>query len=539
MNILMNIIRYVRSLPLQYSVGGGILIVLVLVFGVRLITGSASAPVVPPQISHVTLSSVASLSSQTGPLPVVGTVTSLNEASILAQSSGEITLLNHALGDHVSAGSIIAEMENSSQQAAVVQAQGAYDGAQAALTKAQGSTAANSSITSTQASSAAANAQTSVIASLHSAFAAVDDAVHTKADALFNNPRTTSPTLVSFTIPNSQLVTNVQNERSTLDALVASMQSVGSATSTTDIDAQVDTAIASLQKIESFLNDLIAVVNEAVPNQYESSAQIAASQASLSAARSEVVGAVSSLTAAKSSYDSAVSGAQTATNSATAGTGSDIATAEANAKSALGALQAAEANLEKTIIRSPISGTIVSLPITQGGFVSSFAQVAQVSNPGALEIDTYVTADDAKTIAVGGKAVISGTVQGVIVSIAPAIDPTTGKILVKVGIVGSQSQLTDGDTVTLTLARAITTSNKTATTAASTSIVIPIVAAKITPEGPVVFAVSSSTLVSMPITLGTILGDQVTVLGGLTPQSDIVTDARGLSNGQQVVVDTQ
>jgi HlyD family secretion protein len=317
------------------------------------------------------------------------------------------------------------------------------------------------------------------------------------------------------------------------------MQSVGSATSTTDIDAQVDTAIASLQKIESFLNDLIAVVNEAVPNQYESSAQIAASQASLSAARSEVVGAVSSLTAAKSSYDSAVSGAQTATNSATAGTGSDIATAEANAKSALGALQAAEANLEKTIIRSPISGTIVSLPITQGGFVSSFAQVAQVSNPGALEIDTYVTADDAKTIAVGGKAVISGTVQGVIVSIAPAIDPTTGKILVKVGIVGSQSQLTDGDTVTLTLARAITTSNKTATTAASTSIVIPIVAAKITPEGPVVFAVSSSTLVSMPITLGTILGDQVTVLGGLTPQSDIVTDARGLSNGQQVVVDTQ
>lgn len=494
---------------------------------------------VPPQISHVTLSSVASLSSQTGPLPVVGTVTSLNEASILAQSSGEITLLNHALGDHVSAGSIIAEMENSSQQAAVVQAQGAYDGAQAALTKAQGSTAANSSITSTQASSAAANAQTSVIASLHSAFAAVDDAVHTKADALFNNPRTTSPTLVSFTIPNSQLVTNVQNERSTLDALVASMQSVGSATSTTDIDAQVDTAIASLQKIESFLNDLIAVVNEAVPNQYESSAQIAASQASLSAARSEVVGAVSSLTAAKSSYDSAVSGAQTATNSATAGTGSDIATAEANAKSALGALQAAEANLEKTIIRSPISGTIVSLPITQGGFVSSFAQVAQVSNPGALEIDTYVTADDAKTIAVGGKAVISGTVQGVIVSIAPAIDPTTGKILVKVGIVGSQSQLTDGDTVTLTLARAITTSNKTATTAASTSIVIPIVAAKITPEGPVVFAVSSSTLVSMPITLGTILGDQVTVLGGLTPQSDIVTDARGLSNGQQVVVDTQ
>ena len=538
MSTFMNMLRYVRSLPLQYSIGGGVLIVIVIVAGFRLMSGSAVAPVVPPQISHVTLASVASLSSQAGPLPVVGTVESLNQASILAQSSGEITLLNRALGDHVAAGSIIAEMENSSQQAAVVQAQGAYDGAQAALTKAQGSTAANSSITSTQAATSAANAQTSVTASLHSAFAAVDDAVHTKADALFTNPRSNSPTLVSFTVPNSQLVTNVQNERSTLDPLITSMQSLGSATSTTDIDTQVATAIASTQTVESFLSDLITVLNEAVSNQYESAAQIAASQAALSAARSEVVGAVSSLTAAKSAYDSAVSGAQTATNSATVGTGSDIASAEANAKSALGALQAAEANLEKTIIRSPISGTIVSLPITQGGFVSSFAQVAQVSNPGALEVDAYVTADDAKTIAVGGKAVISGNVSGVIVSIAPAIDPTTGKILVKVGIVGSQSQLTDGSVVTLTLARAITTSNKT-TTAASTSIVIPIVAAKITPTGPVVFTVSSSTLVSMPITLGTILGDQVTVLSGLTPQSDIVTDARGLSNGQQVVVDTQ
>ncbi|HUD02455.1 MAG TPA: HlyD family efflux transporter periplasmic adaptor subunit [Candidatus Paceibacterota bacterium] len=539
MSIFTNVVRYVRSLPLQYSVGGGVLIVIVLVVGVHLITGSAATPVTPPQISHVTLASVASLSSQAGPLPVVGTVTSLNQASILAESSGEITLLNHQLGDQVSAGSIIAEMENSSQQAAVVQAQGAYEGAQAALTKAQGSTAANSSITSTQAAGAAANAQTSVTASLHSAFAAADDAVHTKADALFNNPRSTSPTLVSFTIPDSQLVTTVENERSTLDPLIASMQTLGSATSTADIDASVTAAISNAQTIESFLNDLITAINEAVPNQYETSAQIASSQATLSAARSEVVGAVSSLTASKSAYDSAVSGAQTATNSATAGTGSDIATAEANAKSALGALQAAEANLEKTIIRSPISGTIVSLPITQGGFVSSFAQVAQVSNPGALEIDTYVTADDAKTIAVGGKAVISGTVQGVIVSIAPAIDPTTGKILVKVGLVGSQSQLTDGDTVTLTLARAVSAPSTTAASASSASLVIPIVAAKITPTGPVVFTVSSSTLVSMPITLGTILGDQVTVLSGLTPQSDIVTDARGLSNGQQVVVDTQ
>jgi len=180
------------------------------------------------------------------------------------------------------------------------------------------------------------------------------------------------------------------------------------------------------------------------------------------------------------------------------------------------------------------------LPVTRGDFVASFSQVAQVSNPGALEVDTNVTPDDAKTLAVGGKATIEGTIAGVITSIAPALDPTTGKILVKIGINGDQSSLTDGDTVTVSLTRAQTTAPaQTAATASSTTILIPIAAAKITPSGPVVFTVASSTLVSHPITLGTILGDQITVTSGLSLDMDIVTDARGLSDGQQVVVDSQ
>ena len=104
----------------------------------------------------------------------------------------------------------------------------------------------------------------------------------------------------------------------------------------------------------------------------------------------------------------------------------------------------------------------------------------------------------------------------------------------KIGIVGDQSVLTDGETVTVSLTR----SSAPASAAVSKNIIIPIAAAKITPQGPVVFTVSaSSTLISSPITLGTIFGDQVTVLSGLTPQMEIVTDARGLTDGQTVVVD--
>jgi multidrug efflux pump subunit AcrA (membrane-fusion protein) len=121
------------------------------------------------------------------------------------------------------------------------------------------------------------------------------------------------------------------------------------------------------------------------------------------------------------------------------------------------------------------------------------------------------------------------------VFIAPALDPTTGKIQVKVSPTQSQTSLVDGSTVTVTLDRA----SSGAKAAAKNTLSIPIAAAKITPQGPVVFTVASSTLVSHPVTFGNILGGQVEITAGLTADMDIVVDARGLSEGQVVVVDSQ
>lgn len=524
----------IKRMPKRYSIGGTLVVLVILILGVHFLTRSAAVLSTPSGIPHVTVASVASLSSATGPLPVTGKVTSLSQATILAESSGEITSLSHTIGDHVGAGAVIGEFENSSQEAAVLQAQGAYDGAQAALDKASGTSATNSGITSTQAAQNAANAETSAENSLQSAYASLDDAVHTKADQLFTNPRTASAAL-TLNVPDSELATTIVNERRALEQVLTDAKTLATPSGDSAIDANIATMTDDAQQVSTFLNNLIKAVNETQSSTSASSATLAADQSSLSAARTETVGAIGSLTSAKSAYDTSIASSATATNSADGGTTSDIASAQANLKEALGALDAAKANLEKTIIRSPISGTIVSLPVTEGDYVSSFSQVAVVSNPGALYVDTNVTSDDAKTLAVGNKATIGGTTPGVITFIAPALDPTTGKIEVKVGISGDTTGLTDGDIQTVTLNRTDTSITSTATT----GIVIPIIAAKITPTGPVVFTVTaSSTLVANPITLGSILGDEVTVLTGLTSDIDIVTDARGLTEGQTVVVDS-
>jgi RND family efflux transporter MFP subunit len=525
----------IRNLPAWQHAAGAAVAAIVILIAARHFT--AAAPAATAGLSgnsYVQLSSVGNLASQAGPLSVVGEIKSKAEATILAQSSGEIVSLPHSIGDRVGAGAVIGQLENSSQRAALTQAQGAYDSAQAALDKLTNTTSANTSIGSEQAQTAAQNSGSSLAIALRSAYAAFDDAVHAKADTIFVDPRSNLPKLLTFTIPNSQLVINIENERLALNAVFADMKAAADLDATGDVSVRTQRILADAVQIGKFLDDAVTAMNQAVPNNYFSATQIATYQAALAAARTEAVAAASAVTSAKSAYDAAQTGAQTANNTATGGTQSDLASARAVLKSAQGSLDAARANLEKTIIRSPIAGTIVSLPVTRGDYVAGFTQVAVISNPGALYVEAQVTPDDAKTIAVGNGALVDHNYPGIITFVAPALDPLTGKIQVKIGLTGPQTGLTDGETVTVSLDRNKSISSKTK----SSVLTIPIVAIKVMPQGPVVFTVSaSSTLVANPVLLGTILGDKV-VVSGIAPELVIVTDGRGHAAGERVVVAT-
>lgn len=497
MNILRKTWAYIVSLPRLYSIGGAVVIVAAVGIGAHALTRQAEPAAAPAQISHVSLKSVASLSSQAGPLTVIGKAMSVDHATILAETSGQVVSLTKSIGSHVAAGEVIGSFENSSQKAAVQQAQGAYDAA----------AAAGAGVSLPDAAAAARNAY-------RSAYTTLDSTLNNDVDEFFGSPSVYGPQLRINSVTGDPA--ELSRERANITAVMNEWRdSLGGADSA-DPSALLDNAASTTQSISAFITDLARSAN--ARNSHATDEQLSA----LTAARTAVDGVLQAVNAAQSAYRSKSVGT-------TAGT-------DASVEQALGALNGAKANLEKTVIRSPISGTIVSLPIHQGDFVSSFAQVAEVSNLGALEVDTYVTPDDARTLSVGGAATINEDTQGAIVSIAPALDPTTGKIEVKLGVTGDQSALTDGASVTVSLER----SNAPAAAKAPSSITIPIIATKITPQGPIVFTLdaASSTLVAQPITLGTILGDRVTVASGLAADMEIVTDARGLTNGEHVVVDT-
>ena len=483
---------YLNSFPRRYKIGAALALVLLVAAALQL-GGSAPAAEVADSVAHVELASVASLSNEGGPLPVTGKVASVSQASISALSGGQITSLPRKLGDRVAAGSVIASFENSSQQAAVLQARGSYESA----------LAGQRAVSPVDSVAAARNA-------FRSAYSTLDTVLHANVDAFFGGPTAYGPKIL---IPTPMYdFAELPRDRTAVDESMDRYRDALDSADTTDPAALLARATTAAQQVSDLLTKL------GVAAQDRESRATPAQLSALASARASVSALSSTLSAASQSYRSS----SVTTTSST----------DAAVTIALGGLRAAQAALEKTYVRAPISGTIVSLPVHRGDFVSPGAMVAVISNPGALQIESYVTSADAKTLQVGGKAAIEGGTPGTITFIAPALDPTTGKIQVKISPTGSQGALTDGSTVSVTLDR-LSAGKKGA---AKSAISIPIAAAKMTPQGPVVFTVASSTLVSHPVTFGAIVGGQVEVAKGLTPDMDIVVDARGLSEGQEVEV---
>lgn len=479
----------------------------------------------------VTLASVGELSLNTSPLPLIGTVISRNEANVRAESSGKLVGVYKKLGDYVGAGEIIAEFENSSERAGLLQAQGAYEAAKAG--QASASLSENSaSIGSGSAELSLESAKTSALNAINAAYVALDDAVRVKSDGAFRNPQTRDPQFMVNT-SDSKLSIALPQERAVIEGMLRAREARNRTLSnSSDLVAELDVVENETVRVKNYLDDLSLAFSHAIPDASISQTSIDGFKASNGLARSGISGTLSAIGGARSTLNAGIANSKVAANTlAQTSRGSSLA-ADAGLKTALGSLNAAQARLEKTIVRSPISGTINSLAVETGDFISPFADVAVVSNNGALEVLAYATDEDAKIIDVGSKVTINDSVEGVITRIASALDPKTKKIEVRIGIIKNGGTLINGQSVRIAAARAVAAPAKK-----DEVLQIPLSALKITPTGSVVFSVSASnTLVAHPVKEGTLLGEQIIIAEGLTPDMIIVTDARGLRDGEKVSV---
>lgn len=479
----------------------------------------------------VTLASVGELSSKTGALSLLGTVTSRNEATVRAENGGQLRVVYKHLGDYVVAGQIIAEFQNTSERAAVTAAEGGYEQAKAARDIAR--------ITRSSSDTSLSESKTSAINTIIATYSTLDDAVRVKSDPLLTNPDNLQAEL-AITVPDQALTTKIARERIAIGTLLAARAKRNTTLSPTgDLLGELTLLENESKQVKAYLDDIAYALSKAIPNGSFSQTVLDGAKINLTVARTAVSGSLSSIVGARSSLNGSLASSEIAKTNYSDGATPTSASADAQVKSALGNYQSALARLEKTIIRSPISGTLNSLSVQTGDYIAPYTEIGVVSNNGALEIVAYGTEEDAREIVVGSKVSIEGGASGVVTKVAGALDPRTKKIEVRIGITGGTQNLVNGQSTRVTINRPKTTTQATL----SSTIEIPIAALKITPQGSFVFTVTKSTstedqgsLVAHKVTEGALLGDRIQILDGVTPSMIIVTDVRGLKEGKEVTI---
>ncbi|OGG50627.1 hypothetical protein A3C18_03955 [Candidatus Kaiserbacteria bacterium RIFCSPHIGHO2_02_FULL_54_11b] len=520
-----------------WKVGGGLVLVAVALGAGFVMLGGGNSDIAPTTTVHsVEIKSVAELANQTSPLSVVGQVSSQSEATVRTEKSGQVVGVYRALGQNVSAGTVVAEISNASERAAVLQAEGVVDAAQANLAKVSGGVRTEqraileTNVVNAEAALEAARA--SAVNALLSAYATGDNAIHGTTDKMFTNPGSIAP-VFTITSSDSQLTMKIDNTRPQISVyLKRQADTSGTLSPSSDLLSEISTTEGEIRATRAFLDMMISALNKGIPTPSVSLSAIATYLAEAITTRTSLTTTLSALSASTQSITAAKSAVEVARKNLEQGIAGgqteDVAAAKASLKQAQGALAAARANLEKSIIRAPISGTINSLSLKRGDYVQMSSPVLTVANNRALEIVAYITENDAREIAVGQKASIDDA-TGVVTHIAPALDPLTKKIEVRIGVENAKD-LINGQSVLVSIVRTSVVVED------ASRITIPIAAVKVESDRTTVFSVEGGVLVAHPVVLGALLGERVVVSSGLTPSMRIVTDARGLREGESVEV---
>lgn len=484
--------RMFRSLrPWKQVVGAG-LVAVVLLGLFFLLSSLSGTKTSTDQVRTVSLATVASLGGGGSGDSVLGLVRSVTEATLLAESGGTVRRVHTSLGARVPAGFVLAELDNASQRAAVLQAEGSYDAA----------IAARSAVSP-------ADVTLSVRNTYRAAFAATDNALTSEVDSVFGDATAYGPELIISR--GSYAVDYFPRERANIESLMSAWR-LHQATLTADApEAQLNEAQTVLENLSRFLAELTRTANETNSN------ATATQRANLAGARATV-----------NSQLAAVAGAREAFRGKSV---TSTASVDASVKQALGSLRGAQALLEKTLVRAPISGTVNFLSIRQGDYVTAFTHVATVAQNGALEIVTSVSEDARASLSVGEKVQVDSSYTGIITTIAPALDPSTRQIEIHIAVTDTDTTLVNGQSVRITLPGAPATLDTTG------PLLLPLASVKLLAQSREVFTVGEDgRLVGHPIVVGQVRGNHIEVLSGISADARIVTDARGLSDGQKVAV---
>ncbi len=452
---------------------------------------------------------------------LLGTVRALSEANIITERSGKITSVPTRLGQTVVEGQIIATLENARERAAVLQAEGVYEAAKAGASQGEVGLAG--------AQSALQTAQNKALTIYRNTFIALDNQLKNTIDKIFTD---SSKNILSIRLKSQGKALELTADRQQITIL---MNKWSQQLNKLNIDKPenilnlIKEAKNDTKTFIDFVEKLAVVVNHSDNDKrLVDDKSISLYRSEFNAVRSSINNLLLNLENTEATLDSAQNNLE---QSYLKGNETDSVT-EAQVKQALGALRLAQASLQKTILRSPITGTVNSLSAKVGDFASAFTTLATVANNQTLEVITYLNSHEQSLLTVGDEVIIENKFDGVVTQISPALDKKTGKIEVR--IITTTDELKNGETVRLQKKSvSVLKTDKSKNT--KQVIKVPLPAVRLTAkDGFVLIVDENKKLQKKKVELGKIYGDSVEITSGLEADTEFVSDARGLIIGTEV-----
>lgn len=335
---------------------------------------------------------------------VSGTVIATKDADLGFSSNGRVAYVYARVGQHVSAGTTLAEIENGDLVATLAQAK-------ADLASLLSGTRQEEIDVATV---TVKNAEASLINAIQNAYTSADDAVRNRTDSFFSNPRT-EPKL-SFNISNANLKTVVENDRLSAEKALNAWAVLISELAPANVADSAKQSQVYLAQVTTLLADANAALNQGLPDTTTSSATLSTYATTLATGRTNVNNSGTDLTTASATLDSSV---KNLTLKQAGATKDSVASQQATVASAQSAIA-------KTIITAPFSGVVTRVDAKVGEIVSPSTSLISMQSDGIFQIETYVPEVSIAQIQVGNKATTTLDAYGPSVKLSAvvvAVDP--------------------------------------------------------------------------------------------------------------------
>ena len=187
-------------------------------------------------------------------LSLLGNVRAFSEAEITTEKSGQVTSVPVKLGQKVLSGQVIATIENASERAAVLQAEGVYDAAVAS--------AAQNGLSVEQAETALIKEKSAAVSVLKSAYNTTNGVIVNNIDSFFSAPNTSLPGL---RIDGRGNTAQLNSERIAFQSILSDWNiRVQSINTNSNLESELSFADQNVQRTIVFIDTFISVFNLAI-----------------------------------------------------------------------------------------------------------------------------------------------------------------------------------------------------------------------------------------------------------------------------------